>query len=74
MKTKLFYLALFFVLFCSCERNSLCDCDDDDLPLLLGGTNPFPVLIVVEFEKAEYADYIYIVNNEKYNQNEFQGV
>ena len=71
MKTKLFYLALFFVLLCSCERNSLCDCDDDDLPLLLGGTSPFPVLIVVEFEKAEYADYIYIVNNEKYNQNEF---
>lgn len=55
MKTKLFYLTLFFVLLCSCERNSICECDD--IPLELGGRTP--TLVIVEFEKTEYADYIY---------------
>jgi hypothetical protein len=64
MKTKLFYLALFIVLLCSCEPDFTCECD---LPLGEG----LPVIVVVEFEKAEYADYIYVAIDEKYNRNEF---
>ena len=66
MKTKLFYLALFIILLCSCEPDFTCECD---LPIEYGGG--IQPIVVVEFKKAEYADYIYVAIDEKYNQNEF---
>ena len=69
MKTKLFYLSLIIILFCSCEEKWICDCDRKNEQLELGGRKG--IFTVVELKNVDLINNIYIVPDDTKTYNEF---
>ena len=70
MKTKLFYLSLIIILFCSCEKKWICDCDRKNEQLELGGRIK-GIFTVVELKNVDLINNIYIVPDDTKTYNEF---
>jgi hypothetical protein len=69
MKTKLFYISLVIILFCSCEKNLVCNCGEG--LQLWGDPTRFNV---VELKNEDLINHIYVVPSRLDGSNSFVNV